>query len=102
MADDDIDTEAAAGSLDVTDFYHPEEDIVALPEEDRLKFAKQILFFLLLFSLFVVLISYVAIAWDNTNKELVALVDTVLDVTKTVVPSTVTLVLGFYFGKTKG
>jgi hypothetical protein len=102
MADDDIDTEAAAGNLDVTDFYHPEEDIVALPEGDRLKFAKQILFFLLAFSLFVVLISYVAIAWDNTNKELVALVDTVLDVTKTVVPSTVTLVLGFYFGKTKG
>ena len=82
---------------DAETFYDDSES--GLGEGDRLKFAKQILFFLFLLVIFVFLSSYYFIKHNPDNTELVSVIDTVLDITKTVVPSTVTLVLGFYFGK---
>ena len=70
-----------------------------LGETDRLKFAKQILLFLFLLVIFVFLSSYLLINYGSGNKELVSIINTILDITKTVVPATVTLVLGFYFGQ---
>ena len=90
MSEDDTTT-----NYDLQTYYNDNDD--DLNEGDRLKFAKQILFFLLV--VFVFLASYCLINYSSENKELVAIIDTILDITKTVVPSTVTLVLGFYFGK---
>ena len=102
MADTNIEVPAGQGSISVDDVYPEEGDVVGLGEKDRLGFAKQILFWLLVFSVFVIASSYIAIATSSDNVKLVDLVDTILDITKTVVPSTVTLVLGFYFGKVTG
>ena len=68
-----------------------------LDETDRLKFAEQILFFLFILIVFVFSASYILINYGSENRELVSIINTILDITKTVVPSTVTLVLGFYF-----
>lgn len=70
-----------------------------LGEADRLKFAKQILLFLFILVIFVFFSSYCLVNYGSANKELVSIINTILDITKTVVPSTVTLVLGFYFGR---
>ena len=93
--------------VDVGEFYEDRgvtRDVTDtdFDERARLGFAKQILFWLVVFSLVVILVSYLTIVMYPENEQLVLLVDTVLDVTKTVVPSTVTLVLGFYFGKAAG
>ena len=72
---------------------------LGLSEKDRLRFAKQILGCLFFLVLVVFLGSYAAIGWFPDNAELVKLVYSLLDITKTVVPATVTLVLGFYFGR---
>jgi len=68
-------------------------------EKDRLGFAKQILFCLFLLVLLVFLGSYIIAACFSSNSELIKLVYSILDITKTAVPAIVTLVLGFYFGK---
>ena len=68
-------------------------------EKDRLSFAKQILFCLFLLVLLVFLGSYITAACFSSNSELIKLVYSILDITKTAVPAIVTLVLGFYFGK---
>ena len=70
-----------------------------LTEKDRLGFAKQILFCLFLLVLLVFLGSYIIAACFSSNSELIKLVYSILDITKTAVPAIVTLVLGFYFGK---
>lgn len=97
-------TGAAKGTVvSAEDFYQGEKkDVVGIDEKDRMSFAKQILLFLFLFTIFIILGSYTAVFVDPENEKLVDLVDTILDITKTVVPSTVTLVLGFYFGKASG
>ncbi|WP_318458361.1 hypothetical protein [Photobacterium leiognathi] len=68
-------------------------------EKDRLSFAKLILGGLGALVLMVFICSYYFIAEHPNNKELIKVVNTILDITKTAVPSIVTLVLGFYFGK---
>ena len=82
--------------LDVSQRYQENGD---LTERDRLVFARQILFFLFLLVIVVFCASFLLVSLYADNTELVKLVNTILDITKTVVPSTVTLVLGFYFGK---
>ena len=85
-----------AKNYDAESYY---KDNGGLDEGDRLEFAKQILFFLFLLVIFVFLASYCLVNYGSDNKELVSIINTILDITKTVVPSTVTLVLGFYFGR---
>lgn len=70
-----------------------------IDETDRLNFAKNILWFLFLIVIFVFLASYLSVAFFPDNAKLDAVVNTILDITKTAVPSIVTLVLGFYFGR---
>lgn len=71
-----------------------------IDESDRLSFAKQILFYLFLVVIFVFSCSYIiALNFSHENEELNSVVNTILDITKTAVPSIVTLVLGFYFGR---
>jgi hypothetical protein len=75
-----------------------------LSEKERLEFAKKILLCLFWFALVVVIGSGLTIGFrssctGNGDSELVKLVYEILDLTKTVVPSMVTLVLGFYFGR---
>lgn len=82
--------------LDVSQRYQENGD---LTERDRLVFARQILFCLFLLVIVVFCASFLLVSLYADNTELVKLVNTILDITKTVVPSTVTLVLGFYFGK---
>lgn len=83
---------------------------IAFNEGERLKFAKQILFCLFVLVVVVFIGSWVILGWYSThldcksgepikNEELINLVSSILDITKTVVPATVTLVLGFYFGR---
>ncbi len=76
--------------------YYSED---GLTERDRLEFAKQILFFLFLLVVLVFSASYILLYYSSDNKELVSVVNLILDITKTVIPATATLVLGFYFGK---
>ena len=94
---DEADKKSNAKTRDVKTYYGDRD--LGLGEIDRLEFAKQILLFLFLLVIFVFLASYALVNYGAENKELVSIVNTILDVTKTVVPSTVTLVLGFYFGK---
>lgn len=70
-----------------------------IDEADRLGFAKMVLLFLFILVVLVFVASYIAIYNAPENEKLSNLVDTILDVTKTAVPSIVTLVLGFYFGR---
>ncbi len=70
-----------------------------LGEGDRFKFAKQILFFLFILVIFVFSSIYYLVNYGSGDEEVLSIVSTILDITKTVVPSTVTLVLGFYFGQ---
>ena len=102
MADANIEVPAGQGVISVEDVYPEEADVVGLGEKDRLGFAKQILFWLFAFSIFVIVSSQILVVMYSADAEVIALVDTILDITKTVVPSTVTLVLGFYFGKASG
>lgn len=67
--------------------------------KDRLKFAKQILFFLFILVILVFSCSYLFTYFCGQNKEMENVIGIILDITKTAVPSTATLVLGFYFGK---
>jgi hypothetical protein len=97
---------SAANISDVKEFYPNEiteisdsEKFSGFNEGERLKFAKQILLYLFILVLLVFMGSYLSIACYSTNAELVKLVYSILDITKTVVPATVTLVLGFYFGR---
>ncbi len=74
------------------------ENIRQISPKDILLFAKQILLYLFFLVLFVFALSY-ATAWVSPqNQTLSTIVGTILDITKTAVPSIVTLVLGFYFG----
>jgi len=66
---------------------------------DVLLFAKQILLGLLLLVILVFGMSYASTWMEPENSNLNTVVTTILDITKTAVPSIVTLVLGFYFGR---
>ena len=77
--------------------YKKDDDV--LDAELRLLFAKQILLCLFLIIIFVFSSSYFLLIYWSANEKLISVVDTILDITKTVVPSMATLVLGFYFGK---
>lgn len=95
--------ESSTKDLDLTketkELWDDNSPKLGLSEKDRLKFAKQNLFCLFLLVILVFGGSYFAVGWVSTNPELIKLVYTILDITKTVVPATVTLVLGFYFGR---
>ena len=73
--------------------------LTALSSRDILGFAKLILLFLFVLVIFVFAASYLMSWYDSENEKLQNVVTTILDITKTAVPSIVTLVLGFYFGK---
>lgn len=76
------------------------DDFVSdIDEADRLGFAKMVLLFLFILVVLVFVLSYWALYSAPDNEKLSSLVDTILDITKTAVPSIVTLVLGFYFGR---
>lgn len=76
------------------------EDFVSdIDATDRLNFAKLVLLYLFILVITVFIASYIAVAAYPDNEKLSSLVSTILDVTKTAVPSIVTLVLGFYFGR---
>lgn len=68
-------------------------------EKDRLSFAKNVLFCLFILVLVVFVCSYNFIENNPGRGDITQVVNTILDITKTAVPSIVTLVLGFYFGK---
>lgn len=68
-------------------------------QRDVLRFAKEILCGLLLLVVFVFGTSYASAWLEPSNDTLTNVVNTILDITKTAVPSIVTLVLGFYFGR---
>ena len=80
-----------------------EEDSVGkfreISSRDLLDLAKAILFYLFVLVIFVFALSYTMVYFARENPPLIKVVDTILDITKTAVPSIVTLVLGFYFGK---
>ncbi|MFM4929417.1 hypothetical protein [Aeromonas dhakensis] len=78
---------------------YEDKDSGAVNEKERLLFAKYILGALFVLVIIVFTCSYNFVDSNPENKELVAVVNTILDITKTAVPSIVTLVLGFYFGK---
>jgi hypothetical protein len=67
--------------------------------KDLLTLAKAILFYLFVLVIFVFGLSYTMAHVAPNNGALINVVTTILDITKTAVPSIVTLVLGFYFGK---
>ena len=74
-------------------------DLTPLSSREILSFAKLILLFLFILVIFVFTASYFMSWHDAKNDKLQNVVTTILDITKTAVPSIVTLVLGFYFGK---
>jgi len=84
-------------NYNIQTYYDNKDD--GVNEGDRLRFAKQILLFLFIIIIFVFSASYYLINFNSDNKDLVSIINTILDITKTVVPSTATLVLGFYFGR---
>lgn len=70
-----------------------------IDEVDRLGFAKMVLLFLFLLVVLVFLCSYLSAYLAPGNEKLTGVVSSILDMTKVAIPSIVTLVLGFYFGK---
>ena len=70
-----------------------------ISSRDLLGLAKEILFYLFVLVIFVFALSYAMAHFASNNTPLMKVVETILDITKTAVPSIVTLVLGFYFGK---
>lgn len=89
---DEINVESIYKSGDVKNFG-------AVSGKDLLGFAKYILFYLFLIVMFVFSMSYFMARWDGENQELAKVVGLILNITQTAVPSIVSLVLGFYFGK---
>ncbi len=71
------------------------EDAVGLSPKDILLFAKQILPYLFLLVMLVFALSDLSLWHSPENEALFDLVTTILDITKTAVPSIVTWVLGF-------
>jgi heme/copper-type cytochrome/quinol oxidase subunit 2 len=67
--------------------------------KDLLGFAKIILFYLFALVVFVFAMSYFMAQFAPQNQVLAVVINTILDITKTAVPSIVTLVLGFYYGQ---
>lgn len=80
------------GSGDVTNVHD-------VSGKDLLLFAKRILFYLFLLVIFVFSSSYILASHDPENEVLTEIVKIILGITQTAVPSIVSLVLGFYFGK---
>lgn len=70
-----------------------------LDGKKRLDFAKSVLLGLLGLVVVVFFSSYALAFFANTNKDLMSIVASILDFTKTTIPSFATLILGFYFGK---
>ncbi|MFM8331903.1 MAG: hypothetical protein ACKN9T_09455 [Candidatus Methylumidiphilus sp.] len=66
---------------------------------DILVFGKQILLYLFILLVFVFSGTYITAAYFSQNSELIKLVYSILDFTKTAVPAIATLVIGFYFSK---
>jgi heme/copper-type cytochrome/quinol oxidase subunit 2 len=91
-------TEGNSEDLRTEDFLtgYVDNDI---DEIDRMKFAKLILLFLFIIVIFVFFASYIFTAYYPDNEKLDSIINSILDITKTAVPSIVTLVLGFYFGR---
>lgn len=67
----------------------PEQLLINISEKDRLELALKVLKACLLLGVFVGL---ARIFWPEPGREL-------LDIAKTILPSIVTLVLGYYFGQ---
>ncbi|EOV0146988.1 hypothetical protein ACOIXN_004451 [Vibrio vulnificus] len=74
-------------------------DVTQVNEKDRLGFAKGVLFCLFILVAIVFTCSYNFVEQNPGREDVAQVVNTILDITKTAVPSIVTLVLGFYFGK---
>jgi heme/copper-type cytochrome/quinol oxidase subunit 2 len=100
MSESDFDgfSEGEPTSLQVSEGLASYKDN-EIDEADRLSFAKWILFYLFLLVVLVFVSSYALAFLSSDNEELTQVVNTILDITKTAVPSIVTLVLGFYFGR---
>jgi hypothetical protein len=84
------------------------QDIKPLTEQQRLEFAIKVLLWLMGFSIFSIALSAGLVIWAShpkpgdcasCNSDLVEFAKAIFDLAKTVIPSMVTLVLGFYFGR---
>ena len=99
-SDDDVrEIDLRRTTVDITRVYDREDVSVQVSPKDLLGFAKGILLHLFALVVFVFALSYLMTAIAPDNTALAEVVSTILDVTKTAVPSIVTLVLGFYFGR---
>lgn len=74
-------------------------DIAQVNAKDRLGFAKAVLLCLFILVVIVFTCSYNFVEQNPEREDLLNIVNSILDITKTAVPSIVTLVLGFYFGR---
>lgn len=95
--------EVSVGEGDFTDkgsrTLDSEKYFSDIDELDRLGFAKMVLLFLFILVVVVFICSYLSVYFAPENEKLTAVVSSILDMTKIAIPSIVTLVLGFYFGK---
>ncbi|GEM_PF-4931168 len=89
---DPVNINSILGSSDVTNVHD-------VSGKDLLFFAKRILLYLFLLVIFVFSCSYILASRDPGNELLAEIVKIILGITQTAVPSIVSLVLGFYFGK---
>ncbi|EPH6582561.1 hypothetical protein ACS0KT_000697 [Vibrio cholerae] len=97
-----VDTSVAEESktVDISGFEDSETgDVTQVSEKDRLSFAKSVLLCLFILVVIVFISSYNFVESNPGRQDIVSVVNSILDITKTAVPSIVTLVLGFYFGR---
>jgi hypothetical protein len=82
---------------DITSPYKDKN--LKITEPELLDFAKKVLLFLFVLVMLVFVSSYILALFAVDNETLKEVIKTILDITKTAVPSIVTLVLGFYYGR---
>ena len=101
MADTDAPLEDSVTTVNIATVYDKGSvgNLQQVSAKDLLGFAKAILFYLFLLVIFVFASSYLMTQFAPENTPLINVVTIILDITKTAVPSIVSLVLGFYFGK---